>query len=280
MSNKAETPDNTQGVIKATRTGSRLCSPDGTLHEHPTNALSPQRAHGTAASQFWFELGLHVIEIVVRGNKTYTINHPASQSDLKALGYELNIFNEDNRPPSLHPPALLPPAAPQFQHMNFHFTLRLPYSAGTLCGFDLSRAQRIPQRFPNLKSIAINLDVRPEQERQGFIVPETMRKRSATMLRLLGIASDAADAVAKVDESCRQELELINGVLVEIVKHLREILGEKVVKRYIYLTRRDGGVYRPPKALGRVVMGEVAVDPQVIADVLMSEEGEKWLMPF
>ncbi|KAI6859351.1 hypothetical protein KC323_g6633 [Hortaea werneckii] len=75
MSDKAETPDTTKGVIKTTRTGNRFLSLGDTPHEQPTNALNPQRAYGTVASQFWFELGFHVIEILVRGNKTYTLRH-------------------------------------------------------------------------------------------------------------------------------------------------------------------------------------------------------------
>ncbi|KAI7277219.1 hypothetical protein KC345_g6736 [Hortaea werneckii] len=132
MSDKAKTSDTTKGVIKATKTGGRLISPDGTLNEQPTNALNPQPAYGTAASQSWFELGSQVIESLVRGNRTYTLNHRASHRDLRALvnhpaicikdmllfAYrkrnELNIFNEEHQPPSAHPPLALPAAAPQF----------------------------------------------------------------------------------------------------------------------------------------------------------------------
>ncbi|GAB1732375.1 hypothetical protein NU195Hw_g1353t1 [Hortaea werneckii] len=264
MSDKAETPDTTKCAIKTTRTGDSLLSSGGIPHEHSTNALNPQRAYGTAASQFWFELGFHVIEILVRGNKTYTLQHRANHRDLRALvrhpamrtkemllfAYrrrnELNIFNEQDPSPG-STPRPPPSATPQYKHMNFHFTLQLPYSPRTLCGFDLARALLIPHRFPNLKSIVINLDVRLELERQSFVVPETMRKRSATVLLLLGIASNATDAVARKDKSCLQEWKLISGVLVKVVKHLRGFLGERVERRHVNLTRSGGGYMLHPQ---------------------------------
>ncbi|KAI7294625.1 hypothetical protein KC352_g1070 [Hortaea werneckii] len=266
MSDKAETPDTTKGVIKTTRTGNRFLSLGDTPHEHPTNALNPQRAYGTAASQFWFELGFHVIEILVRGNKTYTLRRRASHRDLRALVQH----------PAIRTKELLLFAYPH----EFHFTVQTPFAPETLCGFDLRRAQLIPQRFPNLKSIVINLDICPGSEGQGFIMAETRRMQSATALLMQGVTNNALDAVARVDESCRREWELINGVLVKVVMHLRESLSEKVGRRHTYLTRSGGGVYRPPKELGRVVMGEVPVDPQAIADVLMNEDGQEWLIPF
>ncbi|KAI7349843.1 hypothetical protein KC320_g5856 [Hortaea werneckii] len=273
MSDKAETPDTTKGAIQTTRTGNPLLSPGGTPQEHPTDALNPQRAYGTAASQFWFELGFHVTEILVGGNKTYTLTHRASHKDLRALVQHPAIPHQGDA-------ALRTPSRVAIPAHEFHFTVQTPFAPETLCGFDLRRAQLIPQRFPNLKSIVINLDICPGSEGQGFIMAETRRMQSATALLMQGVTNNALDAVARVDESCRREWELINGVLVKVVMHLRESLGEKVGRRHTYLTRSGGGVYRPPKELGRVVMGEVPVDPQAIADVLMNEDGQEWLIPF
>ncbi|KAI7722826.1 hypothetical protein KC353_g167 [Hortaea werneckii] len=299
MSVKQKTPDTTKGVIKATQNGNRLFSPDGKPHEYPTNALNPSRAYGTAGSQFWFELQNYFIEILVRGNETYTLNDPASHRDLRALvqhpgirtkemllfAYkkrnELNIFNEhDPSPARLNPPPPPPPGAPQFHHLNFSSFLLTPHSPDTLCSFDLHRAQQIPHRFPNLKSIVINLSIYPGLEGQIFTMPETMRVQFATVLLMQGVARDVADAMTRVDESCRREWETIHGVLVRVMQQLQEILGERVGKRYVYLTRGDGGLYRPPKDLEREVMGEVPVEAQIAADVMMSEEGQRWLIPF
>ncbi|KAI7554616.1 hypothetical protein KC331_g427 [Hortaea werneckii] len=269
MPDKAKTPKTTRAAAKATRTGGRLFSPCGKPHEHPTNALNPQRAYGTAGSQFWFELQNHFIEILVRGNKTYTLNDPASHRDLRALvqhpgvrtkqmllfAYkkrnELNIFNEQDPSPRFNPPPPPPSGAPQFHHLNFSSFLLTPYSPETLCNFDLPRAQLIPDRFPNLKSILINLEVCPGLAEQSFRMPEPMRTQFATVLLMQGVARDVADAMARVDESCRRERNTIHGVLVKVMRHLREILGERVEKRYVYLTRGGGGPYRPPKELER-----------------------------
>ncbi|KAI6915129.1 hypothetical protein KC318_g181 [Hortaea werneckii] len=298
MPDKAKQPETTRAAIKATRTGSRLFSPGGKPHEHPTNALNPRHAYGTAASQFWFELRYHFIEILVRGNQTYTLNDPASHRDLRALvqhpgirtkemllfAYkkrnELNIFNEQDPSPWSNPPPPPPRGAPQFHHLNFSSFPLTPYSPETLSNFDLRRAQLIPHRFPNLKSIVINLEVCPGLAEQSFTMPEAMRIQFATVLLMQGVARDVADAMARVDESCRREWETIHGVLVKAMQYLREILDGKVGKRYVYLTRGGGGEYRPPKELEREVMGEASVDPQVVADVMMSEEGQKWLIPF
>ncbi|KAI7158005.1 hypothetical protein KC349_g5172 [Hortaea werneckii] len=298
MSDKAKTPKTTRAATKATRTGSRIFSPCGKPHEHPTNALNPQRAYGTAGSQFWFELQNHFIEIIVRGNQTYTLNDPVSHRDLRALvqhpgirtkemllfAYkkrnELNIFNEQDPSPRSNPPPLPPSGARHFQHLNFPSFLLTPYSPENLSNFDLRRAQLIPHRFPNLKSVVINLELRPGLAEQSFTMPEPMRIQFATVLLMQGVARDVADAMARVDESCRQERDTIHGVLVKVMRHLQESLGERVGERYVYLTRGGGGPYRPPKKLEREVMGEVPVDPQVVADVMMSEEGQRWLIPF
>lgn len=111
-------------------------------------------------------------------------------------------------------------------------------------------------------------------------MPETMRVQFATVLLMQGVTRDAMDAVARVDETCRRERETVNGILVKVIQRLREILGEKVEKRYVYLTRDGRGLYRPSKDLGREMMGEMPVDPKVIANVMMSEEGQRWLLPF
>ncbi|KAI7085387.1 hypothetical protein KC356_g5942 [Hortaea werneckii] len=198
ISNRAKTPDTTKGVVTATRIGSRLLSPYGTPHEHTTNALNPQPAYGTAASQFWFELQSHLIESLVRSNGIYTFDHPASQRDLRALvchptirtkemllfAYrkrdELNIFNEEHQLPSSNQPPLSPSATPHFQHMNFHLTLQTPHSPETLCGFDLLRALRIPQRFPNLKSVVINLDIHPGSKDRALPCASSPRRLSSS----------------------------------------------------------------------------------------------------
>ncbi|KAI7232833.1 hypothetical protein KC330_g5712 [Hortaea werneckii] len=240
--------------------------------------------------KFWFDLRHDFIEILVLGNQTYTLNDPASHRDLRALvqhpgirtkemllfAYkkrnELNIFNEQDPSPRSNPPPPPPPGAPHFHHLNFSSFLLTPYSPETLCGFDLRRAQQIPHRFPNLKSIVINLEGLAEQ---SFPMPETMRIQFATVLLMQGVARDVAGAMARVDESCRREWETIHGVLVNVMRHLREVLGERVGERYVYLTRGGRGPYRPPKELEREVMSGMPVDPQVVADVMMSAEGHR-----
>lgn len=259
MSDKEKRPDSTNGVIKATRTGSNLFSPGGKPHEHPTNALNPGRAYGTAGSQFWSDLQHCFIEILVRGNETYTLNDPASHRDLRALvqhpgirtkemllfAYkkrnELNIFNEQDPSPRSNPPPPPPRGAPQFHHLNFSSFLLTPYSPDTLCSFNLRRAQQTPHRFANLKSITINLELCSGLNGQSFTMPEAMRIQFATVLLMQGVARDVADAMTRVDESCRRKWDTIHGVLVRVMQHLREILGEKVGKRYVYLTRGVGG---------------------------------------
>ncbi|GAB1739809.1 hypothetical protein NU219Hw_g4744t1 [Hortaea werneckii] len=298
MSNRAQTPNTKKGVVKAKRTGSHLFSPGGKPHEQPTNALNPRRVYGTAGCQFWFDLQCNFIEIIVCGNQTYTLHDPASHRDLRALvqhpgirtkemllfAYkkrnELNIFNEQDPFPRLNPAPHPASAAPQFHHLNFSSFLLTPYSPETLCSFDLRRAQLIPQRFPKLKSIVVNLEVCPGLEGQSFTMPEAMRMEFANVILGQGIAGNPADAMARVDESCRREWETIHGVLVKVMQHLRDILGEKVEKRHVYLTRGGGEPYRPPKNLENKVVGEMPVDPQVIVDVMMSEEGQRWLIPF
>ncbi|KAI7420086.1 hypothetical protein KC336_g9109 [Hortaea werneckii] len=171
---QAKTPDTTKGVVTTTRIGSRLLSPYWTPHEYPTNALNPQPAYGTAASQFWFELQSHLIESLVRSNGIYTFDHPASQRDLRALvchptirtkeillfAYrkrdELNIFNEEHQLPSGNRAPEPTSATSHFKHMDFHFTLQTSHSPETLCNFDPRRAQLIPQRFSSLTSVVIN----------------------------------------------------------------------------------------------------------------------------
>ncbi|KAI7213938.1 hypothetical protein KC333_g6295 [Hortaea werneckii] len=298
MSDKAKTCKTTRAAPKTTRTGKRLFSPDGKPHEHPTNPLNPQRAYGTAGSQFWFDLQHCFIENLVRGDQTYTLNDPASHRDLRALvqhpgirtkemlifAYkkrnELNIFNEQDPSPRSNPPPPPAPGALQFHHLNFSSFLLTPYSPDTLCSFDLRRAQLISHRFPNLKSIVINLELCPGPNGQSFTMPEPMCIQFATVLLMQGVARDVADAMTRVDESCRREWETIQGVLVEVMRHLREILGEKVGKRHVYLTRGGGGPYRPPKELEREVMGGMPVEAKVVADVMMSEEGQRWFIPF